>query len=674
MRTLNLSYWKCYTSDKWILETVKGYKIEFSQLPFQNHVPKEIPFPKTQANLVTAEVQKLLSKGAIIMTKQSEAKFISTLFIVPKKDGTLRPVINLRYLNEFVQYNHFKQENLSFALDLIQKNDYLTKVDLKDAYFHIKIHPDFQQFLCFSWKGVLYKFVVLPFGLAPAPRVFTKVMKPVFATFRQNGIRCCFYIDDSLMMNQDYTKCKLENQTVVQELDNLGFTINESKSILTPTQKLEFFGVIIDTVQFKVFLTKEKIDKIKSLSSTILCSYKVTIRKLSSLIGLCIHAFNAITLAPLHYRALERDKVRNLEFAKQNYDAFMTPSNKSLQEITWWLKNVEKLNGKPIRTREIDVFIETDASTTGWGCYFEEKFVGGRWSVLESTNHINFLELLAVFLALKCFFVANTNECHVCIKSDNTSAVSYINNMGGMTSESMDDLTIQIWNWCTDRNIILSAQYLPGVLNTYADLMSRQFSESCEWSLKQDIFNRICVHFFKPNIDLFASRLNYKVENFASWNFDPEAQFTDAFSISWSDFQPYIFPPFCLISKVLNKIVQDNVSRAILIVPFWPSQTWFSVLISLLVSIPARIPQHKDLLTLPHSEEFHPLSKKMTLIACVVSGNVCFREEFQLTLPLSSHLHGGPPLINSTKFVGENGFFGVNNGRLISLHQLKQML
>jgi hypothetical protein len=45
VRSLNLEYWKLYTSDKWILETVVGYKIEFTQTPFQNRIPREIPFP-----------------------------------------------------------------------------------------------------------------------------------------------------------------------------------------------------------------------------------------------------------------------------------------------------------------------------------------------------------------------------------------------------------------------------------------------------------------------------------------------------------------------------------------------------------------------------------------------------------------------------------------------------
>ena len=103
-----------YTSDEWILETIDGYKIEFYQTPFQTHIPGEIPLSKEQADFVSEEVYKLVQKGAIEPVQRSNDQFMSTIFLVPKSDGSNRPVINLRFLNEFVQYHHFKQENLRF--------------------------------------------------------------------------------------------------------------------------------------------------------------------------------------------------------------------------------------------------------------------------------------------------------------------------------------------------------------------------------------------------------------------------------------------------------------------------------------------------------------------------------------------------------------------------------
>ena len=101
----------------------------------------------------------------------------------------------------------------------------------------------------FSWKGTIYEFQVLCFGLASAPRVFTKVLKPVFAFFRKIGIRCIYYIDDSLNMNQNFDICAQNTETMVQKLDDLGLRIN---------LQTYCFLLIIDTVVFKIFLTEEK--------------------------------------------------------------------------------------------------------------------------------------------------------------------------------------------------------------------------------------------------------------------------------------------------------------------------------------------------------------------------------------------------------------------------------
>lgn len=82
----------------------------------------------------------------------------------------------------------------------------------------------------------------------------------------------------------------------------------------------------------------------------------------------------------------------------------MCPSIESVREVTWWFDNVEKLNGKPIRFKSVSIWIETDASNSGWGAHVNGLFAGGRWNTLESTNHINYLELLAIFFALRSFF------------------------------------------------------------------------------------------------------------------------------------------------------------------------------------------------------------------------------------------------------------------------------
>ena len=105
-----LDSWKKLTSDNWVLQAVSGYSIVFDEKPFQKLVPKEIPFNNEQYEIVDKEVKTLLEIGAVVPSEHEPDEFISTLFIVPKPNGKYRPVINLKFLNEYVQYNHFKQE------------------------------------------------------------------------------------------------------------------------------------------------------------------------------------------------------------------------------------------------------------------------------------------------------------------------------------------------------------------------------------------------------------------------------------------------------------------------------------------------------------------------------------------------------------------------------------
>ena len=112
---------------------------------------------------------------------------------------------------------------------------------------------------------------------------------------------------------------------------------------------------------------------------------------------------------------------------------------------------------------------------------------------------------------------------------------------------------------------MISAQHVPGTLNTIADSESRVFNESREWKLDpQTIFS-----FLKGcEIDLFASRLSTQLPRYVSWRPDPEALHTDALAMDWAPFKGYAFPPFNLIPAVLNKATQDK-ADIVLVAPIW---------------------------------------------------------------------------------------------------------
>lgn len=650
---------------------MSGYQIEFDKPPIQFRIPREIPFQEEQRLIIDNEVKVLLEKGAIVQSKHEAGEFISTIFIVPKPNGKFRPVINLRYLNEFVHYEHFKQETFKVVLDLVQEGDFFTSIDLQDAYFSIPICESFQKFLKFSWRGQLYKFTCLPFGISSAPRLFTKILKPVYSWFRYQGFRCSYYIDDSLNMNKLREVCQLNTMTMMEVLKSLGFTISDKKSVVVPTQRITFFGFILDSVRFMVFLPEDKVQKISKFATELLQKKIVKVRQLASFIGCIINAFHAILEAPMQYRCLERDKIKGLG-SNRDFENFVDLSLDSVKQLNWWIENVHLRNGKRIRPKEVSLHVCTDASQIGWGGLLQENGIraNGRWNNSEAVLPINCLELLAVYYSLQSLF-RDSRDVHIQVLSDNVSAVAYVNDMGGMTSVPMDNIAKDIWTWCLQKDIYLSAVYLPGTYNVEADYLSRHFSDTTEWMLKSTIFERITRQFFRPDIDLFASRLNARLDSFMSWFPEPGAKGFDAFSISWKGLVPYLFPPFNLVGKVINKVLSDEVDQAILVFPFWKSQAWFPLVLANIISFPVRLPRHQDLLTLPHNGQCHPLAKALDLVAVIVSANHSRVKDFQRKLGDVSCHHGEEEHVNSMGWHGENGIFGVCKAVKIPFRPLK---
>ena len=192
--------------------------------------------------------------------------------------------------------------------------------------------------------------------------------------------------------------------------------------------------------------------------------------------------------------------------------------------------------------------------------------------------------------------------------------------MGGSKSRACNNIAQKIWQFALERNNYLSSAHLP------ADRESRVFNDRTEWMLHQDVFQKLSLLWGPFELDLFASRLNKQVCTHVSWKPDPGATAVDAFSIVWDRKPFYAFPPFPL--RCLQKITADK-AEGVIIVPMWPTQTYYPRLMSMLIQLPRLLPRKENLLRLPHSEKSHPLWQKMQLMACLVSGIASRQKEFR---------------------------------------------
>ncbi|WAR24285.1 hypothetical protein MAR_037954 [Mya arenaria] len=194
----------------------------------------------------------------------------------------------------------------------------------------------------------------------------------------------------------DEVNSLLEKEIMTDTLESLGFVLNREKSVLKPCLQILFFGFILDSVDFKVYLTERKMQKILLKAKILLSEGVVVIRDLASFIGLIVNAFYAVFEAKLHFRDLERNMIKGLE-GSMDFDKKVQLSDFSILELKWWLNNVETKHGKLIRPMPVHVICRTDASFLGYGGIdlSSEKHTNGRWASEEKHNKsINYLELL----------------------------------------------------------------------------------------------------------------------------------------------------------------------------------------------------------------------------------------------------------------------------------------
>jgi len=178
------------------------------------------------------------------------------------------------------------------------------------------------------------------------------------------------------------------------------------------------------------------------------------------------------------------------------------------RDFEWWLSHIPDASC-PIRSYCFVREISSDASLTGWGGACLGVTTGGRWSPAESHHHINFIELRAARLALQSF-AGDLSHCEILLRLDNTTAVAYVNKMGGILSRSLHEESRRLWQWCERRSIRVFASYIPSALNSAADKASRNIDPDTEWSLNPAAFQRISHAFGTPIINLFASAENAK--------------------------------------------------------------------------------------------------------------------------------------------------------------------
>ena len=664
----HVEFWKSLTTDPNIIAMVTGTTLELQNEIVQNEKPAPFYFDKVKEQKIDLEINKLLNRGVIRRAKHTTGEYISNIFTRDKPDGSIRIILDLAEFNENIVYRHFKMDNLNTAIDLMSQNCFMASIDWKDAYYSVPIAKEFQKYLRFEWQGSLYQYTCYPNGLSSAPRNFTKLAKVIFCELRKKGHLCTNYIDDCLILASNAEKCKQTVRETVLTTEGAGFITHPEKSVLEPSQEIVYLGFVLNSISMSVSPTTEKAEKVKFACENILTKEEVTIREFAKVVGLLVSNLPGVQYGQLFYRQCDNLKTKALKENKGNYEAKFSIPKECKEDISWWARKISTAT-KNILLGKPSIILESDASKSGWGgCQIRgtsREKTGGNWSPLETEKHINYLELLAAWFVIQCFCKSTTNS-HIKILCDNTTAVAYLNKMGG-TKQECNSLARKIWLWCYKNNNWITSAHVPGIDNTTADVESRSIHDNMEWQLHPYLFEKICNKWGTPEIDLFASRLNHQVKRYYTWKPDPGAEAVDAFTEDWATNPFYAFPPFNLVGRVLKKIETDK-AEGILVVPCWPTQAWFSKFTTMCNNGPYILFNRRAQPTLKHPWRKEAHLPNTRLLAALVSAQPSSQETFQKQPKTSFVHHGENPHTNNTTDTSKNGLNIVVKGKWTQIH------
>ena len=592
---------------RWLIRTVRlGYAIQFARRPPKFNGVLETSVAVRDASVLREEIAVLLAKDAIEPVPPAEMRtgFYSPYFIVPKKSGGLRPILDLRVLNRALHKLPFKMLTQKRIIKCVQAQDWFAAIDLKDAYFHVSILPRHRPFLRFAFEGQAWQYKVLPFGLSLTPRVFTKVAEGALAPLWEVGVRILNYLDDWLIMARSREELCDHRDFVLRHLSQLGLQVNREKSKLSPAQRISYLGMELDSVSMTARLTSERAQSVLNCLSSFRGRTVVPLKHFQRLLGHMASAAAVTPLGLLHMRPLQHwlhSRVPRWAWRRGTHRVTITPMCR--RQFSPWSDLAFLRAGVPLEQVSRHVVVTTDASKTGWGATCNGQAASGSWTGPRLLWHINCLELLAVHLALRRFRPLLLDK-HVLVRTDNTAAVSYINRQGGLRSRRMSQLARHLLLWSQTRLKSLRAIHIPGELNRAADALSRQLTFPGEWRLHPQTVQLIWSRFGEAQVDLFASHESSHCQLYYSLSQAPLG--TDALAHSWPRaLRKYAFPPVSLLAQTLCKVREDE-EQVLLVAPYWPTRTWFSELMLLVTAPPWRIPLRRDLLSQGLGTIWHP--------------------------------------------------------------------
>lgn len=543
-------------------------------------IVKVVRSSKEAEKVLRDHVKEQLSLGFITKCEEPPT-IVSPIFAIPKREkGKWRIILDLRYVNSFQQPRSFKTETIDSVKQQVRNGDWMTKGDLKHGFHHVGMRPEHSKYLGFQVGNNFYRYTTLPMGSSNSPYTFTKILRPVVKYVRETmKIRIIWYFDDFLILGDTKEEAEESMRKVSQLLKDLGWTMNEEKSIYKASQTMNFLGFALDTSATPKI--KIPYQKKRNIRRKVLKLIKkaiegpVWVKSVAKVAGLAQSITKAFSITPIFIRNLLNCIPKDMK--RKNWDTCKVSLSKAaLDDLSSWLEILYTWDGETFLPTSTDISINTDASNMGWGAIWNEtgKTINGSWSEKWTKRHINEKELRTVLLMIRKWREHLRGKT-ILLRIDNKVAMAYVNRMTGRIPQ-LAKTARKIIQELDEVGAKIQAVFIGTKENIAADHLSRE-RDTHSWSVKESIFRKLEEKVGPHTMDWFASKENKKTKRFcARWN-HPEAVAADALSISWKNENGWIVPPIPLIPKVVEKIKEEKAMTTI-IIPKWTAQVWYQKL------------------------------------------------------------------------------------------------
>ena len=530
----------------------------------------------SQRVLIETTLEKWLETGAIFMIDKKDVDLCTPCVLAncqlpggPKPDPTKKArLCHDGGFEKAIEAYSFpcKLENLYMIHQIIQKGDWITKIDDKRGFHLLLLGKESRKLTCFEFEGRYFAYRVAPFGSPKIPSVFQRVNMCAVNYSRHLGCRNALYLDDRILLdkNEDIIGGVPKNAFCTTALVIAsGGVVSIEKSDLVPKKKQEFLGLDLNTETCEISVPPKKWITFQELIIFYLEQGFCTFKQLEKLRGKCVSFILTNPYTKLFIRIMNR-RIAEL-YAKNALPSHIVQFDPELRaEISEWIK-LDFLEMKHVWTdiksdHRAHVITWTDASSFSIGVVIfehEGEVITKQWCFDEEIQQlpIYYKEALAVLWMLQAFSqLRNKRILHFC---DNTNVVDSFNNLGSKT-ERLNSIITDIFKQLHAMETTLIMKWV-STHYQIADEESRTIRYNEEYIPKSEFLKLCNMLKVVPSIDLFASRANFKCANWINYGLEdfPGCIGFDFFSVNPNLFRNQVlfaFPPKNIINKVATHL------------------------------------------------------------------------------------------------------------------------